>query len=254
MNSNPESIPHTGVWLTDAEGYCLASVQQATPAPQRPGMVSVQVLPRDHAALTQGTGDWRVHDRRLDMCFCVQALSCCPAGLGYDLTVSSLGQTTSQPHPDDDDYLVMPDQSPVPLYGLVVADSQCPNGPHARCELPAYALTQLPVTLAAPPCRTCGQQHHCPGPTMSEGPIHHWPFYDLLPQDHHTTQAREVHAQIVRLRHRTTLHCRFHVALHPTPATPSADQLDPNPAEPTVFIGHITATETWTKPTPQSGG
>lgn len=240
-------IPDHGTWLTTSDGQPLASVLSASPDPDRPGCVCVNVLPYHQDGdqrLTQGTGAWRVQDRQTDLCCCIQALSCASTGLGYEIMVSSLGEPTAEPDPHDDDYLVMEGHDPIPLRQVLVAENGCAGGPYLRCEFDAEHFARLPFRVEAPKCCSCGQQPK-PAGDLESGPdfyfcppsgdsIHRWRFSNLqsagrLPGEHH--------ASLVRLRQRVILNCEFQVAMPHTPGD----------AETTVCIGQIISQQQWHK-------
>lgn len=240
-------LPDQGTWLTNADGQPLASVLSANPDPDRPGCVSVHVLPHREDSdllLTQGTGAWRVLDRQTDLCFCIQALSCASTGLGYEIMVSSLGEPTAEPDPRDDDYLVIDGHDPIPLDEVLIADGRCAGGLHIRCEFDTEHFADLPFEVAGAPRCQCGQHAEAAGEFRGSLPqfadltpcdhVHRWQFCNLRTV---TPTPGEHHATLVRLRQRVILNCQFHIAMLDTPGN----------AETTVCIGHVIAQQQWHK-------
>lgn len=198
-----------------------------------PGCVDVHVWSLDPDLLIQDSGNWRVYDGNLDTSYCVQAIAVAPCEMGYSLRVSTLGEPRLHQLPGDDDYLVLPGRDPVPVTGLLVADSQCPRGLHVRCEIKARHLCTINLEWAESNEGDVAPQMDCELPLA--GFSRRWPFADLRVPPHRREGAQDttVNAKIVRLKQRATMNCRFHIGM---------EDADVGQA---VLIGHIQSSESW---------
>lgn len=240
MNTNLNPAIKGGVWLTDAHGQCLASIREAIPEQMHPGCVRMQTWPRDDESLRLGSGDWRVYDRTMEKHYCVQALSCRSIlHRGCELVVTTLGEPMIVGEDDDEDYLVVGNHAPVLLKGLLTADSRCPSGPHIRCQITANHFANLPISFGQADFSSCGQ--HAPPQEADVAPgqgVHRWAFAEV-----HSPGSEPggcLHARVIRLRQRATVHVRFHVAL-PKSSDGQA-----------VLVGHTQAVESWASVPTQS--
>lgn len=219
-----------GVYLADAHERRIATVVEAAPDPHHHGCVQASLQGATYQDLSHGSGDWRVIDSRVDACYCVQALRIWEAAPGLGMLVSSLGEARGVSEEADDDFLILPGQEPVGLHSFVMADSQCCHGPHVRCEFDAGRFAGPELSTHRPMVCRCGRPStiKVADPELVEQPGH-WRFVRLG-----TRANTAVEARIIRLRQRSTIHCRFHVALPQTPCGGAA-----------VMIGHAVATEHW---------
>lgn len=220
-----------GVHLADADDRKLATVADPTPDAHHPGCVQAWLRGATLEDLSQGSGDWRIIDTRTDACYCVQALRLWDASDGLGMLVSSLGESRVVSESDDDDFLILPGQEPVPLRSFLIADGQCCKGLHVRCEFDALELAGLSLAAGRPmlgrgvqqPLHSADQEAAMSGGT--------WNFVRLRPDLRENAATTE--ARIVRLRQRSTTRCRFDVVLPETPCGAA------------VLIGHAVATEHW---------
>jgi len=219
-----------GVWLTDAAGNRLGAVQCAQPDPLHPGCVDIQISSSVLDTVSQGSGDWRVQDERVGTCYCVQALYAAPGPDCVQLRVSTLGEPTQLQEEYDEDYLLVEGQAAVRLSGFLIANGQCSQGLHVRCELSVEDLRSLGLNFSQPARCSCGEASI--EPAKCSHSVHRWHFAELERQ---TTGGTPCLAQIdiIRLKQRQTHHCRFHVGL------------PENDLGSVVLIGHVISSESW---------
>lgn len=235
MKTEPSNITAGGVWLTDASGNKIGAVQQAQPDPMHAGCVDVHLSAQNPVLLSQGSGDWRVRDERIGTSYCVQALYAAPGQEGYYLRVSTLGEPTLLQEEYDEDYLLVEGQAPVRLKELLIADGQCAQGLHIRCELTEEDLRSVRLDFTQPSRCSCAKNNAgALGSAEGADAAHRWQFSDVAHRCEIQDETRPVtNIDIIRLKQRKTFHCRFHIGL---PESECGNA---------VLIGHITSSESW---------